>query len=241
MTIAIIDGDVLVYMSIWNQETLKEAQDKFHEVFTDLLASAFTTDYVMAIGGRDNFRMDLFSDYKGNRKKAKDNRPDWFDDLKSWVVNNYDGCIFTDNCEADDMVRVWANQLDKAGIQRVVCSVDKDLDCIVGNHYNPRTKQLYQIEEDFAERFYWQQILTGDATDNIPGLYKVGPVKAKKIISEATTHEELRDAVCRAYHDYHGDDGYEYLLTNGRLIHIWRKDNDHFSIKEEVYKAAIEG
>jgi len=240
-TYAIIDGDVLVYMAMWQSETLEDAQKKFGEVMSDMLSSSFSTDYVMAIGGPDNFRVDLYVDYKGNRKKAKDTRPDWFLDLKSWIVENYEGAIFTDNCEADDMVRVWALECDAAGIQRCVITIDKDLDCIPGNHFNPRTRLLSQIDPEFSERFYWQQVLTGDATDNIPGIFKCGPVKAKKILAGAITHEEMRAAVCRAYHDEFGDDGYSYLITNGRLIHIWRKLNDHFKIKKEVYQAAIEG
>jgi hypothetical protein len=241
MTINIIDGDVLVYMSVWQNDTLPEAQVKFDEILTRINNSTFATDYVMAIGGPDNFRVDLFSEYKGNRTKSKDSRPDWFADLKSWVVDTYDGAIFTDWCEADDMVRVWANQLDAAGINRCVVSIDKDLDCIPGTHFNPRKETIYQVCEEYAERFYWQQVLTGDSTDNIPGLYKVGPVKAKKILADAYTHDELIAAVCRAYHDAHGDEGYEYLIANGRLIHIWRTDYDNFKIKKEVYEAAIQG
>ena len=238
MTIAIIDGDVLVYMSIWKTESLEEGKKKFQEHLDDVCNTVFTKDYVMAIGGPDNFRLDLFPEYKGNRKKAKDNRPDWFDDLKSWA-SSLEGSVETDNCEADDLVRIWALECDMAGINRVVVSVDKDLDCIPGSHMNPRTKEIYQVEEEYAERFYWQQVLTGDSVDNIPGLPKVGPVKANKILSMATTHEELRDAVCRAYYDVYGDEGYSYLIANGRLIHIWRKLNDNFKIKEEVYRAAI--
>jgi 5'-3' exonuclease len=238
MTIAIIDGDVLLYMSIWNSETLEEGKSKFKDLLDGVLNSLFTTNYVMAIGGPDNFRVDLFPDYKANRKKAKDNRPDWFGNLKTWAAQ-LEGCEETNNCEADDLVRIWSLECDNAGINRVVVSVDKDLDCIPGTHYNPRTKQIYQITEKYANRFYWQQILTGDSVDNIPGLRRVGPKKAEKLLADAGTHEELRNAVCKAYHNAHGDEGYSYLLANGRLIHIWRKFNDHFRIKREVYEAAI--
>jgi len=235
----IIDGDVLVYMSIWGSNTLEEAKTKFGINLNDVVTSTFSTDYVMAIGGPDNFRIDLYSEYKGNRKKAKDNRPNWFGDLKSWVVNHYDGAIETDNCEADDIVRVWALEADEACIPRVVTSVDKDLDCIAGNHYNPRTRVIYQICEERAERFYWQQILTGDSVDNIPGLFRCGPVKAKKILEDSLTHNELMAAVCVAYEEAYGDEGYAYMTANGRLIHIWRKVDDYFHIEQEVYRAAI--
>jgi 5'-3' exonuclease len=240
MTMAIIDGDVLVYMAIWKSVSLGEAQNNFKELVEDVSNSLFTKDYVMAIGGPDNFRVDLFPDYKGNRKKAKDNRPEWFNDLKSWA-SKLEGSVETDNCEADDLVRIWALECDAAGIGRAVVSVDKDLHCIPGTHYNPRKKEIYQISEEYAERFYWQQVLQGDSTDNIPGLPRVGPVKAKKLLEGAVTHKEMRDVVCRAYQDVYGDEGYSYMIANGRLIHIWRHVGDHFKIRKEVYDAAIEG
>jgi len=240
MTMAIIDGDVLVYMSIWKSESLEESKEKFLEYFSEILNNLFTKDYVMAIGGPDNFRVDLFPDYKGNRKKAKDTRPEWFGDLKSWAIS-LDGSVESDNCEADDMVRTWAIECKESNIDYVVCSIDKDLHCIPGTHYNPRTKVIYQIEEEYADRFYWQQVLTGDSVDNIPGLWKVGPVKAKKILANAKTHSEMRSEVCRAYYDAYEEKGYEYLIANGRLIHIWRFINDHFRVKKEVYEAAIQG
>jgi len=238
MTLAIIDGDVLVYMSIWNTESLEEAKSKFLGQVEDVTLSTFSEDYVMAIGGPDNFRVDLFPDYKGNRKKAKDNRPAWFDDLKSWA-SSLEGAVESDNCEADDLVRIWALECDKAGINRVVITVDKDLDCIPGNHYNPRTKNIYQVCEEYAERFYWQQILTGDSVDNIPGLPRIGPVKAKKMMENAYTRRELEKVVCRAYHETYGEEGYGYLIANGRLIHIWRHLNDHFKLSREKYDGAI--
>jgi len=238
--IAIIDGDVLVYMSIWGAETKEEAKQKFDELFTGILENLFTTDYVMALGGPDNFRVDLYSEYKANRSKSKSTRPDWFLDLKSDIEEDYDGCIFTDNCEADDMVRVWATECQENNLECIVVSVDKDLDCIPGQHYNPRTSKVYTVEEDFADYFYWKQVLMGDSTDNIPGLPGIGPKKAEVMLAGCKGHDERRDVVCNAYHLRYGDTGYEYLLTNGRLIHIWRKINDHFKVKREVYNDAIQ-
>ena len=238
MTMAIIDGDVLVYMAIWKSETLEEGKKKFQELVDDVLNSLFTTDYVMAIGGPYNFRLDLYDGYKGNRKKAKDNRPEWFNDLKSWA-SELEGSVESDNCEADDLVRVWALECDAAGINRAVVSVDKDLHCIPGTHYNPRTKKIYQIDEEYGGRFYWQQVLQGDSVDFIPGLPRVGPVKAKKLLADAVTHKEMRDVVCRAYNDVYGDEGYFYMIANGRLVHIWRHIDDHFKIRKEDYESAI--
>ena len=238
-TKAIIDGDVLVYMSVWKSETLEDAKQKFREHVKSTCYNLFTDDWVMAIGGPDNFRVDLFEGYKGSRKKAKDDRPDWFLDLKLWA-GNLENSIMTDNCEADDMVRIWANECTEAGIPRVVVSIDKDLHCIPGPHYNPRTKEVFHITPEYAERFYWQQVLTGDATDCIPGIYKCGPAKAQKILGdEGKPRAEYEAAVCRAYATEYGEEGHGYLLANAKLIHIMRSWNDYFSFSEAKYERCL--
>jgi hypothetical protein len=230
-----------LYMSIWGQDTLAQGKKKFQSIFEDITNSLFTEDYVMAMGGPDNFRLDLYVDYKASkgRVKSKSTKPDWFDDLKSWTVSHYDGCILTDNFEADDIVRVWALELDKAGINRCVVTVDKDLDCIPGNHYNPRTKAIYQVSEEWADYFYWKQLLMGDSVDNIPGIKGIGPKKAEKILEGSTCHNEHKRRICLAYDEAFGEDGFAHMLLNGKLLHIWRKIDDHFKLSKEVYEAAI--
>jgi DNA polymerase-1 len=238
MTLSVIDGDVFLYMSMWGCDTLKEAQDKFNLVLEENLESTFSTDYCMAFGGPNNFRVDLHPGYKGHRKKNA--KADWFDDLKLWA-SELPGSHLCDGFEADDLVRIWALEADAAGKDRVVITVDKDLDCIPGNHWNPRKRELYKVEESYAEYFYWKQVLMGDSVDAIPGIPKCGPVKADKLLYGLTDHKELKAAVCRAYHAHYGEDGYEAMIWNGRLIHIWRFMDDHFKVKRESYDQAIKG
>lgn len=239
--LAIIDGDVLLHMSVWNKENEQEARQHFDELFIGIIENTFSTDYVMALGGPDNFRDDLYVDYKksASRKKSRSTKPDWFFDLKSSIERDYDGCIYSDYCEADDMVRIWAYECDSNDVPRVVVSVDKDLNCIEGLHYNPRNGSIYTMEPEVANRFYWTQILTGDSTDNIPGIEGIGPKKAEGILFNCNTEEEMKTAVCQAYHKKYEENGYNNLLVNGRLIHIWRHLDDHFKISKEMYDDAI--
>jgi len=230
--IAIIDGDVLLYISIWGAEDKEQARQNFDELYNSIIEDLFATDYAMALGGPSNFRVDLYPEYKANRSKSKSTRPDWFLDLKSDIANEYDSCILTEHCEADDMVRVWATQCLEADKDFVVVSVDKDLDCIAGKHYNPRKSIIYDVETDYAEKHYWTQMLTGDSTDNIPGLPGIGPKKAEKLLEGISNYKE---AVCKAYNEFYAEKGYEYLISNGRLIHIWRYIDDHFKIERNDY------
>jgi len=239
--INVIDGDVLLYMSIWGSNTLEEGKVRFKEVFNDCQNATFSDDYVMALGGPDNFRNDLYSEYKASasRVKSKSSKPDWFNDLKSWIVEEYEYAVLSDNCEADDLVRIWHLELESAGMPYCVVTVDKDLDCCFGNHYNPRTKQIYQVTKEYAMRFYWKQLLMGDSVDNIPGIKGIGPKKADRMLEGINGRLGLKQAVCRAYHNAYGDDGFAHMLLNGKLLHMWRKIDDHFKIGKEVYETAI--
>jgi DNA polymerase-1 len=239
MTLAIIDGDVLLYMSIWNMETKEEAREKFDEIFTNVYETIFATDYAMAFGGPSNFRVSLYPEYKANRKKSKSTRPDWFLDLKSDIVEDYEGACLSDNCEADDLVRIWATECKALEKDCVVISVDKDLDCIAGRHLNPRTQQTYSIDPNWADNFYWKQILMGDSVDNIPGIPGIGTKKADIILEGSNTRIDRMRTVCQAYHNHYGEEGYSYLLMNARLIHIWRYVEDHFKLSKDYYDIAI--
>lgn len=238
MTLAVIDGDVLLYQSMWGMKTLKEAKEKFDSVFQETLDSVFATDYVMAFGGPNNFREVLYADYKksSSRMKSKSNKPEWFNDLKSYAAN-LEGACLCDGYEADDMVRIWAEEARAVAWPFVVISIDKDLDCIPGKHN--RRGFIYDIDEDYADYFYWKQILMGDTVDNIPGIKGCGPVKADKLLNGLSDHKARRAAVCKAYNEAYGEEGYEYLIANGRLIHIWRFLGDHFKISKEKYNDAI--
>lgn len=238
--LSIIDGDVLLYMSMWETNTLQEAKDKFDSKLIYTLEGAFSEDYVMALGGPNNFRSEFYPDYKKGktRAKASSNKPDYFDELKSYAADR-DGTVLTDGYEADDQIRIWSEECRKADKPFVVVTVDKDMDCIAGNHFDPKKELHYRVSEDYADYHYWFQLLMGDSIDNIPGVKGVGKVKAAKLLADCYDHDSRRDRVCQVYHSVYGDEGYEAMLFNGRLLHIWRSYNDHFTVNREKYAKAI--
>jgi 5'-3' exonuclease len=64
------------------------------------------------------------------------------------------------------------------------------------------------------------QCLTGDRSDNIKGIEKIGPKKAEKILEGLVTEQDLFNAVRETY----GND--EEFIMNGRVLWIRRKDNE---------------
>jgi DNA polymerase-1 len=239
MALMLVDGDVLLYFAIWGTDSLKEAKTKFRDILTSNLEDTFTKDYALAFGGPNNFRKILHPEYKmtNTRKKVTDNKPEWFEDLKHWAASMPSSHL-CDGYEADDQLRVWAQEAESANTQYVISSVDKDLDCIPGMHFNPRTSKLYKVDTEYADWFYWKQILMGDGVDNIPGIKGMGPKKAEALLVNSTK-DNRKGIVCKAYHQAYKEQGYENLVFNGRLIHLWRYMGDYFKVSKEYYNDAI--
>jgi 5'-3' exonuclease len=98
-----------------------------------------------------------------------------------------------------------------------MATVDKDFDQVPGWHFNFIKKLHYHISEADATRFFYKQLLTGDATDNIFGLDRVGPKTAEKMLKDCTNEEEMYAVCAEAYDDY------PRLLENARLLWLRRK------------------
>lgn len=220
-----------------------KAKEEIDKLLTGILEANFTDEYVIAVGGPNNFRQLLYPEYKNSstRSGVRNNKPVWFDELKDYLISK-ENVVLTDGYEADDLLRIWAIECQNNGKDYVVCSIDKDLDCIEGKHFvnihSTKGAHSYTITKEEANYFYWIQVLMGDNIDNIPGIKGCGPKSARKIL-DAVDPEDYEKAVCKAYYKAYKDDGYEHMLLNGRLIHIWRTMNDHFKISKEKFYEAI--
>ena len=137
----------------------------------------FCEELRLVIGGKGNYRNDIYDDYKANRRKTP--KPTQLQPLREWLASEYD-VIQKDGIEADDVLGIWAkwgyNRALKSGDYKDnnICSVfiDKDILQFPGWYYNPKKNHLiptWQTEIE-ASRCFWEQMLIGDRSDNIPGL-----------------------------------------------------------------------
>lgn len=210
-----------------NRDYLERAWGTLKRNYRNLQEKFFTEATLSAVQGPDNFRVTLFPGYKGSRRKDPMKKNLFVDDLRELLV--LDGyAIHSDGRETDDMLCIWAAEARLAGDPYIVCEDDKDLWCIPGKHYNLRTMETFTVTEEQAQRHYFEQILKGDPTDDIPGIPKVGPVKATKMVELCKTAEEFQEAVVEAYFNYYGDEWYSNLLINAKLIHLQSNPEDYF-------------
>ena len=119
--------------------------------------------------------------------------------------------------------------LEKEKNNPTVCtaSIDKDLDCFPGWHFNWNLGKLYFVTEVEALQNFYCQLVTGDSTDNILGLYGVGPkAKMLKEIKKCYNELDMLDIVWTQYHKRFGNYTEQFLVENARLLWIRREKDE---------------
>lgn len=223
----LVDGDVLVYRCGFSADSQmkKEAKERgYNEEETKQFLEE--TDYTSwAIGnlktslrdleerfggknrifltGEGNFRESIATilPYKGNRPGTK---PKYYRDLKDYMLHFKDATLI-EGREADDAMGCaqWA----KKDRSTVICTIDKDLDMIPGNHFNFMHGKFYEVDIADANLYFFKQMLTGDRVDNIPGIEQIGEKRSEALIEENGRDLFLvRDAVQQKYKEQYGEE-----------------------------------
>jgi DNA polymerase-1 len=146
------------------------------------------------------FRDDIYPEYKQNRSPMPDDLRSQIQPihelvrLMGWKVLDVPGV------EADDVIGTLSAVGSSQGIEVVVSSGDKDLAQLVNEHItiidtmNGKRRDLAGVQEEFgvpASLMLDYQILVGDTVDNVPGVQKVGPKTAVKLLLEYGSLDNL--------------------------------------------------
>jgi len=196
--IALVDADFLVYRIGFSteDEPVGIAKARLTEWLEDFIYINLKADHYLAwITGKTNYRFDI-----AKTVPYKGNRKD----------------APKPNTVAIDSTKL----LDKCWIVHV----DKDLDQLQGWHYNPVKDEKYYVNALEAYKSFCVQLLTGDRTDNIPGLQGIGPKKADKALKDAKTKEELLQAAWAKYEEL--GHTLEYFTEQGQLLWLRRYEGE---------------
>lgn len=214
-----------------DRQYLEESWENFKIDLRLLLDTVYCEEYLMTVRGENNFRNYLYPEYKLNRH-ADPNKQNHFVPILRKLAAAEDLAIEAHGREADDLMRIWAEQCKAHEIDYVICSIDKDLKCIPGKHWLMHHKKLIEVSPEEALRHYYEQLLKGDPTDNIPGVPRVGEVKASKILAPYNTEEEFQEQVVEQYLIAYGEEHWkDYLLSNGKMIHLQKHPDDYFTLE----------
>jgi hypothetical protein len=170
--------------------------------------------------GSGNYREQIatLAPYKGNRTNRK---PRYYNELRSYLVHNW-GAEVVEGMEADDMVSIL--QYAKKDKSTVIVTIDKDLGNTPGWHYNPKKSKLEYITLAEADLNFWKQVATGDRTDNIPGLHRVGDKTVQKALSDCGGDiERFKSWVARMYDKQYNAEGPHAMWENATLLWMQRR------------------
>lgn len=160
--------------------------------------------YVILSDGK-GFREDIatIKKYKGNRDDAP--RPQWYEEVRKFLVDNYGALVYT-SVEADDVLAICQ------GPDTCIVSIDKDLLQVPGRHYNWVNDERKLVKPEVGIRKLYEQVLTGDSTDNIPGIRGIGPKTATRMLKDVEPTKQALSAVCT-------DEWEKYLLKEEDGFH----------------------
>jgi DNA polymerase-1 len=181
----------------------------FTATFFKVLAEHRPTHVIIAFDPRGpTFRHDAFEAYKAHRPEAPEGLVQNVERAKQVMEAFTVPVLIKDGFEADDVIGTIARQASEAGVDTLIVTGDTDTLQLVG----PRTRVLlttgygnnkvYDVEA-VRERYEGldpdQQrdlkALTGDTSDNVPGVPGIGAKTAVKLITQFGSVESLLDRV----------------------------------------------
>jgi len=221
--VAHIDADFMCYQvsaetkdeltGVRPRRTLETMKHNARSGLEHLMKSAGATSYVAHItpsgsnkGNRDNIA--LTKGYQDNRKGKE--KPEHLQAVRAFIGEYLPSMIHFDQEADDGMSQANYNAADPN--LSVIVSKDKDLRMAPGLHYDFDTETVVDVDDPFGDiwvdrskkapkvlgwgtKFFWAQLLMGDAADNIAGLpsafikgknHKVGPAAAYGLLEACT-------------------------------------------------------
>ncbi len=139
------------------------------------------------------FREEIYADYKANRPSMPNELRAQIDPLLELVELLGLPLLRVPGVEADDVIGTLARQAERAGMDVVLVTGDKDLTQLVNTHvawWNTMSNE--RLDGDGVERKFGVRpdriidflSLTGDSIDNVPGVDKCGPKTAAKWLAQ---------------------------------------------------------
>lgn len=144
---------------------------------------------------RESFRNEFFPEYKGTRKETDEELIVQFAMMETYLKKCNATFIKKENYEADDLIGTLAKKAVEKGYQPLIVSGDRDLFQLL----SPTVHQVYlsnkgmiyfdpkAVEEKYdglePKQIVDLKALSGDPSDNIPGIRGIGEKTAIKLLN----------------------------------------------------------
>jgi len=139
------------------------------------------------------FRNELYDKYKANRSAPPEDLIPQFGLIRHATRAFNLPCIEKEGFEADDIIATYARMAEATGADVTIVSSDKDLMQLVtvnvSMYDSMKDKQISiaEVIEKWGvppEKMIDMQAMTGDSTDNVPGIPGIGPKTAAQLLEE---------------------------------------------------------
>ena len=234
MTTLMVDGDIVLYQACsgaetetewepeqWHIETdLRVAKKYARSYLNDVLFRSGCSDMVVALSDSNNFRKDIYPEYKATR--AGKRKPVGYKALKEWATTAFP-CIIKPKLEGDDVMGIFATRPDAGKV--MLWSLDKDMATIPGHFMQGKEKRFVEVHE--ADYWWLCQTMAGDVVDNYPGCKGIGMKTAEKLLGKCTpafnVDMEWQKTILPAF--IKAGFSEDYALTQARCARILRYDD----------------
>lgn len=148
----------------------------------------------------ETFRKKIYSDYKANRPAPPEDLIPQFSLIRQATRAFNLPCIEKEGYEADDIIATYSALASQSGAETTIISSDKDLMQLVTNQVHmydsmkDRPIGIAEVIEKWGvppEKMIDLQSLTGDSTDNVPGVPGIGPKTAAQLIDQFGSLDSL--------------------------------------------------
>ncbi len=206
--VCLIDGSGYIFRAFYALPMLTSPQGVpvnavlgFMNMFMRLTAK-IKCDYCLVLfdAKRQNYRNDIFADYKGTRKETPEELIPQFPIIRQAVDVLNLNHLEMEGFEADDLIATYAKKAIDKGYEVVVVSADKDLMQLIrpGVEFYDSMKDKFFTPDDVKEKFGVYpdkvvdvQALAGDSIDNVPGVPGIGLKTAAELINMFGSLEEV--------------------------------------------------
>ena len=216
------DEDMIRHMIL---NTIRMYKVKFQKEYGDV---------VIACDGMNNWRKEVFPQYKANRRKSRETSDfDWNEafrilhSVREELLENFPyKVIHVDGCEADDIIGTLVENTNEFGNHEkvMIISADKDFAQLQKfdnvRQFSPLTKKF--IDEDHARLKLQEHIIRGDASDGVPNVLSHDDVFIEGLRQTPVTKKKLTEILDNLGdgHQPHGASWYRNYQRNQRLIDL---------------------
>lgn len=202
---------------------------------------------VIACDSRNYWRKDFFPNYKGLRKKAREESDlDWtfifetLNELKYDLAEYFQyKVISVDKCEADDVIAVLAMNTQEFGQYEDVMIISSDKDFKQLHQYDnvaqfsPMLKKLIKINKKELHAWMIEHIVKGDSGDGIPNILSNDNVFMNGERQKPVSAKRLQEFIDNGFLACKNDDERRNYHRNSTLV-------DFKFIPEEIKNAVLE-